>query len=172
MDIGELLKGFFEYYAHGFQWGREVVSIRTKGGLMTKQEKGWVAAVIKPGRTENSGVKNRYLFAVEDPFETEHNVSRTCNGPGVNRIKEEFKRAVWLTRVRDGGKTLFENFCMEAPPERVWVRREDRDRRGAEEAGEDGNKDHQGAEGEAGDGVKHESEVLSEDGRNAPESLV
>ncbi|RPB17583.1 PAP/OAS1 substrate-binding domain-containing protein [Morchella conica CCBAS932] len=172
MDIGELLKGFFEYYAHNFQWGREVVSIRTKGGLMTKQEKGWVAAVIKPGRTENSEVKNRYLFAVEDPFETEHNVSRTCNGPGVNRIKDEFKRAVWLIRVRDGGKTLFQNLCMEAPPERVWVRREDRDRRGIEEAGGHGSKDHQGAEGEAGDGVKHESVVLSEDGRNALESLV
>ncbi|KAI5850289.1 hypothetical protein DFP73DRAFT_538834 [Morchella snyderi] len=149
MDIGELLKGFFEYYASGFQWGREVVSIRTKGGLMSKQEKGWVAAVIRPGRTENTEVKNRYLFAVEDPFETEHNVSRTCNSPGVNRIKEEFRRAVWLTRVRDGGKTLFENLCMEAPPERAWVRREDRDRRGAEEAGGDRNKNHQRAEGEA-----------------------
>lgn len=172
MEIGELLKGFFEYYAHTFQWGREVVSIRTAGGLMTKQEKGWVTAVIRPGRAENSEVKNRYLFAVEDPFETEHNVSRTCNGPGVNRIKEEFKRAVWLTRIRDGGKSLLETLCMEAPPERVWVRREDRDRHGTEEAGGDGIRDPRIAKGEDAEGVKHGPVVITEDGRNAPQILV
>lgn len=130
MHIGELLRGFFEYYAYTFQWGREVVSIRTKGGLLTKQEKGWVTAVVRPGKAENSEVKNRYLFAVEDPFEIEHNVSRTCNGPGVGRIKEEFRRAVRLIRYRDGGKTMSECLCMEAPPEKPWVRREDRDRAG------------------------------------------
>lgn len=143
MHIGELLRGFFEYYAYAFQWGREVVSIRTKGGLMTKQEKGWVTAVIRPGRVENSEVKDRYLFAVEDPFEIEHNVSRTCNSPGVGRIKEELRRAVRLIRYRDGGKTMSECLCMEAPPERPWIRREDRDRPG------------QGGGGNAGGGEGH-----------------
>ena len=26
---------------------------------------------------------HRYLFALEDPFETTHNVARTCNGSGM-----------------------------------------------------------------------------------------
>lgn len=149
MQIGELLRGFFEYYAYAFQWGREVISIRTKGGLLTKQEKGWVAAVVRPGKVENSEVKNRYLFAVEDPFEIEHNVSRTCNGPGVGRIKEEFRRAVRLIRYRDGGKTMSEHLCMEAPPERPWVRREDRNKIGQGGGGDGGSGERSGhGEGE------------------------
>jgi terminal uridylyltransferase len=53
-SIGFLLRGFFEYYAQngamttvqhrGFDWGREVLSLRTRGGIITKQEKGWVGA--------------------------------------------------------------------------------------------------------------------------------
>lgn len=155
MHLGELLKGFFEYYAYTFQWGREVVSIRTKGGLLTKQEKGWVAAVIRPGK--NSEIKDRYLFAVEDPFEIEHNVSRTCNGPGVGRIREEFRRAVRLVRYRDGGKTVSECLCMEAPPERPWVRREDRDR--ADQGGEGGDGGGEARSPGADDhGERHEAE--------------
>jgi terminal uridylyltransferase len=52
--IGFLLRGFFEYYAQngsmttvqhrGFDWGREVLSLRTHGGILSKQEKGWVGA--------------------------------------------------------------------------------------------------------------------------------
>jgi terminal uridylyltransferase len=54
-SIGKLLRGFFEYYAQsnflsdgcgkrGFEWGREVLSLRTQGGILSKQEKGWVGA--------------------------------------------------------------------------------------------------------------------------------
>jgi terminal uridylyltransferase len=53
-SIGFLLRGFFEYYAQngamttvqhrGFDWGREVLSLRTRGGILTKQDKGWVGA--------------------------------------------------------------------------------------------------------------------------------
>jgi terminal uridylyltransferase len=53
--IGQLLRGFFEYFAHsgpllgngscrGFDWGRDVLSLRTHGGLLSKQEKGWTGA--------------------------------------------------------------------------------------------------------------------------------
>lgn len=164
MHVGELLRGFFEYYAYTFQWGREVVSIRTKGGLLTKQEKGWVAAVVRPGKVENSEVKNRYLFAIEDPFEIEHNVSRTCNGPGVGRIKEEFRRAVRLIRYRDGGKTMSECLCMEAPPERPWVKREDRDRIGQGGGGDGGSGERSGhgkveSRGEEGMGEGNREEI-------------
>ncbi|KAF9769693.1 hypothetical protein IL306_012858 [Fusarium sp. DS 682] len=141
--IGHLLRGFFEYYAHssmlststgrGFDWGRDVLSLRTPGGLQTKQDKGWTGAktVIeaqnvglhlrphpdqvpskesdgkytgsqpKQGTQGSVSVKNgefkevrhRYLFAIEDPFELDHNVARTVTHNGIVSIRDEFRRA-------------------------------------------------------------------------------
>ncbi|CAL3967992.1 unnamed protein product [Diplocarpon coronariae] len=141
--IGLLLRGFFEYYAHsgqmssggsrGFDWGREVLSLRTAGGVLTKQEKGWVGAktviqkttiaapphpssAITPGvdghadvssglqapktpklplKTveETKEIRYRYLFAIEDPFEHDHNVARTVTHNGIVSIRDEFRRA-------------------------------------------------------------------------------
>lgn len=130
--VGHLLCGFFEYFAHtgilstgqgkGFDWGRDVLSLRTLGGLLTKQEKGWTGAktVIEahePGQvaeglhggsrhaqtitTKDNGVKevrHRYLFAVEDPFETDHNVARTVTHNGIVSIRDEFRRAWRIIR--------------------------------------------------------------------------
>jgi terminal uridylyltransferase len=146
--IGHLLRGFFEYYAHssmlststgrGFDWGRDVLSLRTPGGLQTKQDKGWTGAktVIEahnvgshplphsdqasstavhpkesdvkdtgaqpkqgtPGSVtgkngEFKEVRHRYLFAIEDPFELDHNVARTVTHNGIVSIRDEFRRA-------------------------------------------------------------------------------
>ena len=148
-SIGQLLRGFFEYYAQGnqmstvpargFDWGRDVLSLRTHGGLLSKQEKGWTGAktVIEvkaapvpplaptvtasidpsvvhvpdaspleqpgspPAATQAGGqvtrefkeVRHRYLFAIEDPFELEHNVARTVTHNGIVAIRDEFRRA-------------------------------------------------------------------------------
>ncbi|KAJ5040512.1 uncharacterized protein L3040_006166 [Drepanopeziza brunnea f. sp. 'multigermtubi'] len=141
--IGPLLRGFFEYYAQpgqmssvdnrGFDWGREVLSLRTSGGILTKQEKGWIGAktVIQkttiaapptpssatipdtanspegplaveapktpklPLKTmeETKEIRHRYLFAIEDPFELDHNVARTVTHNGIVSIRDEFRRA-------------------------------------------------------------------------------
>jgi terminal uridylyltransferase len=146
--IGHLLRGFFEYYAHssilststgrGFDWGRDVLSLRTPGGLQTKQDKGWTgaktvieaqnvgphpppqpdqasSAAVHPkendvkdtgaqskqgtqgsvtGRNgEFKEVRHRYLFAIEDPFELDHNVARTVTHNGIVSIRDEFRRA-------------------------------------------------------------------------------
>ncbi|KAF5018848.1 hypothetical protein F66182_9140 [Fusarium sp. NRRL 66182] len=143
--VGHLLRGFFEYYAHssmmstssgrGFDWGRDVLSLRTPGGLLTKLEKGWTGAktVIeaqtvgshplaqpdhasspsvpsKEQLTRDDGthpkqysatakngefkeVRHRYLFAIEDPFEVDHNVARTVTHNGIVSIRDEFRRA-------------------------------------------------------------------------------
>ncbi|KAH7327831.1 hypothetical protein B0I35DRAFT_2204 [Stachybotrys elegans] len=135
--LGQLLRGFFEYYAQGgfmsnghakgFDWGREVLSLRTQGGLRSKQEKGWTGAKtvlevqgpransqVQPGPTagvvpespspegpqlkaardgEVKEVRHRYLFAIEDPFELEHNVARTVTHNGIVSIRDEFRRA-------------------------------------------------------------------------------
>lgn len=177
--IGYLLRGFFEYYAQnnmmstiqkrGFDWGRDVISLRTPGGLLSKQEKNWVQAKTvmqtqmgapptptapdtqvapKPAdglmsqsttATEQKGqglptdnqaktdlsskaqevkeVRHRYLFAIEDPFEHEHNVARTVTHHGIVSIRDEFRRA-WRI-IRGAGKStvtedLLENVKMHA----------------------------------------------------------
>ena len=43
--------------------------------------------------TEFKEVRNRYLFAIEDPFEIEHNVARTVTHNGIVSIRDEFRRA-------------------------------------------------------------------------------
>ncbi|KAF1921162.1 hypothetical protein BDU57DRAFT_439623 [Ampelomyces quisqualis] len=102
-SVGELLRGFFQYYAslstygsYGprppqFFWTNEVLSLRTLGGIRSKQDKGWVSA--KTTITAEKKVTNRYLFAIEDPFETDHNVARTVTHRGIVAIRDEFRRA-------------------------------------------------------------------------------
>lgn len=38
-------------------------------------------------------VRHRYLFAIEDPFELDHNVARTVTHHGIVAIRDEFRRA-------------------------------------------------------------------------------
>lgn len=138
-SLGHLLRGFFEYYAQtgmmsssngkGFDWGRDVLSLRTPCGLLPKQAKGWtgaktvmevqghtvdsataqgpatkeastagsdgqakaIAAATKSGEVKE--VRHRYLFAIEDPFELDHNVARTVTHNGIVSIRDEFRRA-------------------------------------------------------------------------------
>jgi len=109
--VGALLRGFFQYYAGGinygprrpqFYWTNEVLSLRTLGGIRSKQDKGWVSA--KTTVTAEKKVTNRYLFAIEDPFELDHNVARTVTHRGIVAIRDEFRRA-W--RILDAvGKSM------------------------------------------------------------------
>lgn len=147
--IGDLLRGFFEYYAHGglmssgsgrgFDWGRDVLSLRTHGGLLSKQSKGWTGAktVIEGGFAQSSAqrpspqtqtaelnakstpqatkgkeVRHRYLFAIEDPFELDHNVARTVTHNGIVSIRDEFRRAWKIIRAagnETGGEGLLQS---------------------------------------------------------------
>lgn len=146
--LGALIRGFFEYFAQngqmstvrcrGFDWGRDVLSLRTLGGLLSKQQKGWTSArtetstktirapktpyrtpvspahppaelngqdnraapteeaeVIPKPKTveETKEIRHRYLFAIEDPFELDHNVARTVTHNGIVSIRDEFRRA-------------------------------------------------------------------------------
>ncbi|KAH7241781.1 hypothetical protein BKA59DRAFT_479349 [Fusarium tricinctum] len=154
-SIGHLLRGFFEYYAHsgmlstssgrGFDWGRDVLSLRTLGGLRTKHEKGWTGAKTvleaqnvgahpppqpdqgvpttatsnenaskEVGAQSKSGsaaaktgdfkeIRHRYLFAIEDPFELDHNVARTVTHNGIVSIRDEFRRAWKIIKSASNG---------------------------------------------------------------------
>ncbi|KAM3064930.1 hypothetical protein ACMFMG_011242 [Clarireedia jacksonii] len=158
-SVGILLRGFFEYFAQGgqmstvtgrrgFDWGREVLSLRTKHGILSKQEKGWVGARTVVETTQiaapptpltpafnaatNNGdvdvdpssdlkavkqqaktveevkeIRHRYLFAIEDPFEIDHNVARTVTHNGIVSIRDEFRRAWGIIKcvgTKFGGK--------------------------------------------------------------------
>ncbi|KAI9740797.1 MAG: hypothetical protein M1835_003130 [Candelina submexicana] len=151
-SLGELLRGFFVYYAQqgvgspmgGFNWSQSVLSLRTRGGLVSKREKGWTGAKTtvdgreverggggggggttatttagdKDDRAAEEGggvddgggggaggggkkgkegkgreIRHRYLIAIEDPFEIEHNVARTVGHFGVCAIRDEIRRA-------------------------------------------------------------------------------
>ena len=114
-SLGSLLRGFFHYYAQagynspagGFQWTQDTLSLRTVGGILSKQSKGWTGAktetvdVSGPGPTQTKEIRQRYLFAIEDPFEIEHNVARTVVHNGIVAIRDEFRRAHRL--IENGG---------------------------------------------------------------------
>ena len=105
--LGILLRDFFQYYAQqgpdipcgGFVWTRDVLSLRTPGGLLSKPIKGWTGAKVT--LVEEREVRHRYLFAIEDPFELDHNVARTVTHNGICAIRDEFRRA-WRMIVDSG----------------------------------------------------------------------
>ena len=92
-SIGSLFRGFIHYYGqnNGFHWTNDVISLRTPGGILKKQDKGWTSA---KWADDNSHVRLRYLLCVEDPFEIEHNIARTVVHGGIVAIRDEFRRAV------------------------------------------------------------------------------
>ena len=113
--IGSLLRGFFQYYAYphggGFSWATDVLSLRTPGGLLRKEDKGWTGAKTVtvestvPGEDAKE-VRHRYLFAIEDPFELDHNVARTVVHNGIVAIRDEFRRADKIIQSHGAGKTM------------------------------------------------------------------
>lgn len=122
-SVGSLLRGFFQYYAigdgGGFSWGQDVLSLRTYGGLLSKREKDWIAAktvVIEskvPGQRPQE-IRQRYLFAIEDPFEIDHNIARTVVHNGIVAIRDEFRRAHRLIQKVTGGYEPQEDLMAEA----------------------------------------------------------
>ncbi|KAI1302751.1 hypothetical protein F5Y03DRAFT_194937 [Xylaria venustula] len=184
--LGTLLQGFFEYYAQsnmmttirkkGFDWGRDVISLRTHGGLLSKVEKGWTGAktVVQlrtgsstapteldsttmqspplssntpseaqtrqplspqkgaqqpvpdqhtPKPKEVKEVRHRYLFAIEDPFELDHNVARTVTHNGIVAIRDEFRRAWRIIKAAGKGQVT------EALLEDVKTQKEESDKK-------------------------------------------
>ncbi|RKU45817.1 hypothetical protein DL546_006133 [Coniochaeta pulveracea] len=160
-SLGQLLRGFFEYYAQsgfmsmvkgrGFHYGRDVISLRTPGGILTKEQKGWTNAktiteikvIAAPPGSSTAGstdpalqaqaattpasgpladtpttsevkeVRHRYLLAIEDPFELDHNVARTVTHNGIVAIRDEFRRA-WRIIQAAGKDEPLEDLLLDA----------------------------------------------------------
>lgn len=123
-NIGIIICGFFHYFAHqnpyspagGFCWTNDVLSLRTRGGLLRKKDKGWTGAKcvvtepIAPGQ-EQREIRHRYLLAIEDPFETEHNIARTVIHNGIVNIRDEFRRAVAIIQSVGSGNEVEDLFA-------------------------------------------------------------
>lgn len=97
-SLGSLLLGFFQYYSSlvsgpQFIWKSQVLSLRTPGGILSKEEKGWTRAVTEEGEGGRR-IQQRYLFCIEDPFELAHNVARTVTHHGIVAIRDEFRRGM------------------------------------------------------------------------------
>ncbi|OIW32496.1 hypothetical protein CONLIGDRAFT_572743 [Coniochaeta ligniaria NRRL 30616] len=121
----------------GFDWGRDTLSLRTPRGILSKQEKGWTGAktvtevktvaapppvvgpegqALPPTRElpttqEVKEVRHRYLFAIEDPFELDHNVARTVTHNGIVAVRDEFRRAWRL--IKDFGRSEVQEDLLE-----------------------------------------------------------
>ncbi|RMD39775.1 hypothetical protein DV735_g5357, partial [Chaetothyriales sp. CBS 134920] len=124
-SAGHLIRGFFWYYSakEGFNYKYDVISLRTRGGILRKQAKGWTEAKWADG---NRLVRQRYLLAIEDPFETEHNVARVVGFNGLGAIKEEFRRA-WDIISRIEPLQLPESDLLEPVEKRGDTLRKDQD---------------------------------------------
>lgn len=133
-NVGSLLRGFFHYYAQqgyyspsgGFCWPKDVISIRTNGGIIPKFEKGWTEAktiTIEPTNADGDTreIKQRYLLAIEDPFEIDHNIARTVVYHGVRAIRDEFQRAHGI--VQNIGPVANVDLFAEAPDRESLNRR-------------------------------------------------
>ncbi|KAJ9649788.1 hypothetical protein H2199_000567 [Coniosporium tulheliwenetii] len=77
----------------GFHWMEDVLSLRTApGGLLSKRAKEWTGARTQL-MEDGLEVRQRFLLAIEDPFEWSHNVGRTVTHRGIVAIRDEFRRA-------------------------------------------------------------------------------
>ncbi|EME88717.1 uncharacterized protein MYCFIDRAFT_87561 [Pseudocercospora fijiensis CIRAD86] len=108
-SLGSLLAGFLQYYSSmgngpQFRWTQQVLSLRTPGGILTKDAKGWVKATTEEG--EGKKIQHRYLFCIEDPFELDHNVARTVTHNGIVAIRDEFRRAFRILLAVGNGNSI------------------------------------------------------------------
>ncbi|KAH9821213.1 hypothetical protein DFH28DRAFT_1079273 [Melampsora americana] len=107
-NVGELLIDFFRFFASTFRYTHDVISIRSIGGLLSKEHKGWMQDIIEEG-----GAVNGWL-CIEDPFQTDYNVARTVTRDGLFTIRGEFMRAVRVLSTRtDRLDVMIRELCEE-----------------------------------------------------------
>ncbi|KAI1343570.1 hypothetical protein F5Y15DRAFT_236889 [Xylariaceae sp. FL0016] len=76
---GELLFQFFRFYAHEFDYGTHVLSVRL-GKLLTKDDKKWRYALNN-------------MLCVEEPFNTGRNLGNTADDTSFRGLHQELRRA-------------------------------------------------------------------------------
>ncbi|PHH69043.1 hypothetical protein CDD82_108 [Ophiocordyceps australis] len=106
-SASQLLFEFFRFYAHEFDFEREVLSVR-QGKLVTKADKKWTY-------TSNN------LLCVEEPFNTSRNLGNTADEYSFRGLHLELRRAFDL--VSEGKiKEACEQYVFPKEEERVFTR--------------------------------------------------
>ncbi|SJX65068.1 related to caffeine-induced death protein 1 Cid1 [Sporisorium reilianum f. sp. reilianum] len=97
-NVGELLIDFFRYFSKEFSYARDVISLKSETGLLSKDSKSWNAELC-----------------IEDPFQMGYNVSRTVTKDGLYTIRGEFMRASRILANARGQKisALIADLCEE-----------------------------------------------------------
>ncbi|KAF4386803.1 hypothetical protein F8388_006758 [Cannabis sativa] len=80
--IGQLVWGFFNYWAYCHDYTDSVISVRS-GCIISKREKDWTRRVGN----------DRHLICIEDPFEVSHDLGRVVDKFSIRVLREEFERA-------------------------------------------------------------------------------
>ncbi|KAI0339057.1 hypothetical protein BDW22DRAFT_1431972 [Trametopsis cervina] len=91
-SVAELLLDFFRFYSKDFLYNTSVASIRA--GLLSKESKGW------HNDPDKGTARERNRLCIEDPFETDFNVSRCVTRDGLYTIRGEFMRASKILAAR------------------------------------------------------------------------
>ncbi|KAI0092267.1 hypothetical protein BDY19DRAFT_590157 [Irpex rosettiformis] len=111
-SVAELLMDFFRFYAREFLYNVSVVSIRA--GLLTKESKGW------DNDPDRGTARERNRLCIEDPFETDFNVSRCVTRDGLFTIRGEFMRASKILSTRpERAIVALAQLCEERPDEEL-----------------------------------------------------
>ncbi|POW04390.1 hypothetical protein PSTT_10418 [Puccinia striiformis] len=115
-NVGELLIEFFRFFSATFRYQHDVISVRTPGGLLSKESKGWLKDIIEEGKEGRGGFSKIDLnrLCIEDPFQTDYNVARTVTRDGLFTIRGEFMRAVRVLSTRtDRLDVMIRELCEE-----------------------------------------------------------
>ncbi|WAR59912.1 hypothetical protein PtB15_11B553 [Puccinia triticina] len=115
-NVGELLIEFFRFFSSTFRYTHDVISVRTPGGLMSKESKGWMHDNIEESKDGRGGFLKIDLnrLCIEDPFQTNYNVARTVTRDGLFTIRGEFMRAVRVLSTRtDRLDVMIRELCEE-----------------------------------------------------------
>jgi hypothetical protein len=94
VQMGDLLLGFFRYYALEFDWAKNVVSLNRRE-TTTKESLGWDREELLPGRKNT-----RYELCIEDPYEENLNLGRHIGPTKARKVQAEFLRG-FLSLIKD-----------------------------------------------------------------------
>ena len=117
-SVGILLSSFFRYYAHEFDYKKQVISLSSPHNMVERETK-----------AEHNGWKlYGPALCIEDPFETFYDVAHVLKPSTFATLKQEFARAysiivhaATLTWDSGGvnqltGEQLLESICEPPPP--------------------------------------------------------
>eukprot|EP00966_Prymnesium_polylepis_P280964 6491470-Prymnesium_polylepis.1 len=79
-----LLFGFFGFFASTFDYANSVVCIRSTSNVW-KADKGWAGPPHSQSSHER-GAARAHLFAIEDPFDSTHDLGHVLSQEGCDRL--------------------------------------------------------------------------------------